>query len=86
VKTLEGRDQIAAAVGPELGVSKWMVISQEQIDGFAAVAGDHYWIHTDPVLAAATTLDRPLPTGFSRSPSAQALRTRSSPSPGSLRR
>ncbi len=31
--------------GRETGVSGWMAISQERIDAFAAVTGDHQWIH-----------------------------------------
>ena len=39
---------LRSLVGEELGVSDWLEISQERIDGFAAVTGDHQWIHTDP--------------------------------------
>lgn len=31
-----------------LGVSDWVQIDQERIDGFARVTGDHQWIHVDP--------------------------------------
>lgn len=34
-----------------LGVSDWTLIDQARIDGFAAVTGDHQWIHVDPVRA-----------------------------------
>lgn len=37
--------------GTELGVSDWLTIDQERIDGFAQVTGDHQWIHVDPVRA-----------------------------------
>jgi acyl dehydratase len=34
-------------VGQEIGVSDWVVISQERIDQFAEATGDHQWIHVD---------------------------------------
>ena len=40
-------------VGGELGVSAWCVVTQEQINAFAEITGDHQWIHTDPARAAA---------------------------------
>jgi acyl dehydratase len=40
-------------VGTELGVSDWRLVTQEDIDAFAAVTGDGQWIHTDPARAAA---------------------------------
>jgi len=38
--------------GHELGVSDWLEITQERIDGFARATNDHQWIHTDPERAA----------------------------------
>lgn len=43
---------IHALVGRELGTSSWLDVSQERIDGFAELTGDHQWIHTDPGRAA----------------------------------
>ncbi|MFF3857250.1 MaoC family dehydratase [Micromonospora sp. NPDC002575] len=34
-------------VGQDLGVSEPRVVTQEQIDRFADVTGDHQWIHVD---------------------------------------
>jgi acyl dehydratase len=45
-------DELSARVGTELGVSDEVLISQETVDAFAGVTGDHQWIHTDPVRAA----------------------------------
>jgi len=39
--------ELAAHVGEELGTSHWFQISQQQIDQFAAVTGDHQWMHVD---------------------------------------
>jgi len=47
LESLQGR------AGQELHCSDWLQITQERIDAFAAATGDHQWIHTDPVRAAA---------------------------------
>ncbi len=46
-------DQIAEAVGQELGTSQWMTIDQERVNAFADATGDHQWIHVDVERAAA---------------------------------
>jgi acyl dehydratase len=38
-------------IGSELGISKWYVIDQAQIDRFAACTHDRRWIHVDVVRA-----------------------------------
>jgi len=48
-------ERLQALVGRELGLSGWHVVSQDMIDRFAAVTGDHQFIHVDPVRAAAET-------------------------------
>jgi len=45
--TLNGLDEVKAHVGEELGVSDWHEVTQEDIDRFAEVTGDDYWIHID---------------------------------------
>jgi len=42
---------ILAWVGKEIGVSDWLEIHQEQIDGFARLTGDDHWIHVDTARA-----------------------------------
>ena len=39
-------------VGSPLGTTKWMKLTQQQVDLFAESTGDHQWIHTDPQRAA----------------------------------
>jgi len=39
--------------GQVLDTSDWLGIDQDLIDRFAAVTGDHQWIHVDPVRAKA---------------------------------
>jgi acyl dehydratase len=38
---------IAAHVGEDLGASHWLEITQERINEFARVTGDHQWMHVD---------------------------------------
>lgn len=45
-------EEIRALVGEEIGTSSWVEMTQDQIDGFANLTGDHQWIHTDPERAA----------------------------------
>ena len=44
---------LQALVGQEIGHSDWLTVDQARIDLFAQATGDHQWIHTDPVRAAA---------------------------------
>src|SRR5205807_8955475 len=41
-------EQIKAAIGREAGVSGWLPVTQDLIDGFADLTGDRQWIHVDP--------------------------------------
>jgi len=41
-----------ALVGQEIGISEYIIITQEQINQFAEATIDHQWIHTDPARAA----------------------------------
>jgi acyl dehydratase len=40
-------EAVKAAVGEEIGVSDWVLVSQERIDRFAEATGDDQWIHVD---------------------------------------
>ena len=46
--TLTGLDELNAQVGEEIGVSDWHEVTQEAVNQFADVTGDHQWIHVDP--------------------------------------
>jgi len=52
--TITGIDELKSKVGEELGVSDWHEVTQEAIDAFADVTGDHQWIHVDPDRARET--------------------------------
>lgn len=47
--------ELPAAVGSEVGLSPWRMVTQQMIDQFAAATDDHQFIHVDPVRAAAET-------------------------------
>lgn len=57
-------DDLRAAVGTSLGHSGWFEVGQEQIDQFASATGDHQWIHTDPVRAAAGPFGTTIAHGY----------------------
>ena len=40
-------EELRPHVGRELGASGWRLVTQEDVDDFARVTGDDYWIHTD---------------------------------------
>lgn len=46
-------EALKALVGQELGVGEWLEVTQDMIDRFADVTGDHQWIHVDVARARA---------------------------------
>lgn len=58
--TMEERSR---QIGTEI-VSDWVAVTQEMIDRFADVTGDHQFIHVDPVRAAATPFGGTIAHGF----------------------
>jgi acyl dehydratase len=57
-------EELTRRAGSELGVSDYILISQENVDAFAGVTGDHQWIHTDPVRAAASPFGGTIVHGY----------------------
>jgi len=53
MRVFNGLAEVRAAAGQHLGYSEYQVITQQDIDAFAALTGDDQWIHIDPVRAAA---------------------------------
>ena len=45
-------EEVKALVGLPCEVSSYQVVTQEKIDAFAALTGDHQWIHVDRERAA----------------------------------
>jgi acyl dehydratase len=62
--TLTGLDDLKARVGDELGVSDWHEVTQDAIDQFADVTGDHQWIHVDPERAKDTPFGGTIAHGY----------------------
>jgi acyl dehydratase len=44
---VETPEALRALIGQELGVSDWLEVTQDLINRFAEVTGDHQWIHVD---------------------------------------
>ena len=44
---VSGIDELKTLVGQEVGCSDWHTVTQDQIDRFADLTGDHQWIHVD---------------------------------------
>ena len=40
--------ELVTLAGTELGTSSWHEVTQDEIDRFADLTGDHQWIHVDP--------------------------------------
>jgi acyl dehydratase len=45
--SLESPEALKEFVGKEIGVSDWLVVTQERIDRFAEATEDRQWIHVD---------------------------------------
>ena len=60
---VNGMDELKAAVGQE-AVSDWDEVTQEKIDAFADVTGDHQWIHVDPQRAKDTPFGGTIAHGY----------------------
>ena len=50
-RIITSADDFKALVGKEVGVSRWLEVTQERVNRFAEATDDHQWIHTDPVRA-----------------------------------
>jgi acyl dehydratase len=61
---MEVIDRLRAVVGEEVGVTDWMEITQDRVDGFAAATDDHQWIHVDRERAAMSSFGGTIAHGF----------------------
>ena len=52
-RVIESFDQLRQMVGQEVGVSKWVEVTEERINAFADATDDHQWIHIDSQRAKA---------------------------------
>src|SRR3954452_17157214 len=44
---VEGIEGLKGLLGKQIGPSEWREVTQEDIDAFADLSGDHQWIHVD---------------------------------------
>jgi acyl dehydratase len=45
--TINGIEELQDVVGQKIGPSDWREVTQDMIDSFADISGDHQWIHVD---------------------------------------
>ena len=64
MRTITGHEELKAAAGEELGTSDWRAISQEEVNQFADVTGDHQFIHVDVEKAKETPFGRTIVHGY----------------------
>ena len=64
MRTITGLDELKQAEGEDLGTSDWHEVTQEAIDAFADVTGDHQWIHVDPERAKETPFGGTIAHGY----------------------
>ena len=57
-------ESLPQLLGHELGPTRWLEITQDRVDAFAASADDTQWIHTDPVRAAEGPFGATVAHGF----------------------
>jgi acyl dehydratase len=57
-------EELRAQAGEELGASEFRAVTQEQVDEFAELTGDHQWIHTDPERARSTPFGGTIVHGY----------------------
>ena len=64
MRTITGLDELKQAAGENLGTSDWHEVTQEAIDAFADVTGDHQWIHVDTERAKDTPFGGTIAHGY----------------------
>lgn len=63
-QTILSYEDIATAVGKDLGYSEYRVVTQDQVNTFADATDDHQWIHTDPEKAKEGPFGGPIAHGY----------------------
>ena len=64
MRTISGLEQLRQLEGQVLGTSDWHEVTQEAIDQFADVTGDHQWIHVDAERARRTPFRGTIAHGY----------------------
>ncbi|HYL97953.1 MAG TPA: MaoC family dehydratase [Blastocatellia bacterium] len=63
-RVIRGIQELRALIGSEVGVSDWLEMTQDRINKFADVTGDHQWIHVDEERATTSPFGRTIAHGF----------------------
>lgn len=63
-RTVTTVEELKGLVGQELSVGKWVEITQERVNQFADVTGDHQYIHVDPERASQTFFGGTIAHGY----------------------
>lgn len=61
VTTIEG---LKSLIGQEITVGKWVEVTQDRVNAFADVTGDHQYIHVDPARARQTMFGGTVAHGY----------------------
>ena len=64
MRTITGLAELKDTEGDVLGTSDWHEVSQQDIDTFADVTGDHQWIHVDVERAKETPFGGTIAHGY----------------------
>ena len=64
MRTFTTLDELADAVGEELGVGDWLTIEQDRVVTFADATDDHQWIHVDVERANEGPFGGPIAHGY----------------------
>jgi acyl dehydratase len=64
MREINGIEGLKDAVGETLGTSEWHEVTQEDINAFADVTGDHQWIHVDTERAKDTPFGGTIAHGY----------------------
>ena len=46
-RVVNGLEELEILAGTDLGTSDWLTVTQDMVDTFSEVTGDHQWIHLD---------------------------------------
>lgn len=63
-RTVTTIDELKELIGQELSVGQWVEITQERVNQFADVTGDHQYIHVDPERAKNTFFGGTIAHGY----------------------
>jgi len=63
-RTVTTIGDLKALTGQSLGSGGWFEVTQERVDAFAEVTGDHQWIHVDRKRAAASPFGATIAHGY----------------------